>query len=194
CLAHNGQYVALKNDNEVRIRVAAGSILTVSMPYSSGITLNGEAYELVDDKLVYVATEDTEVIITGAAGNAYIESIVITKAPTYAQTLNYVFASLADKPEDGLAVESTDVITFTNCLAHNGQYVALKNDNEVRIRVAAGSTLIVSMPYSSGITLNGEAYELVDDELVYTATEDTEVIITGAAGNAYIESIVITAE
>ncbi|MDE6013405.1 MAG: hypothetical protein K2G50_00515, partial [Anaeroplasmataceae bacterium] len=192
CVAHNGQYVALKNDNEVKIKVAAGSILTVSMPYSSGVTLNGEAYELVDDELVYIATEDTEVIITGAAGNAYIEAIVITKAPVYAQTLNYVFATLADKPEDGLAVESTDVITFTNCVAHNGQYVALKNDNEVKIRVAAGSILTVGMPYSSGVTLNGEAYELVDDKLVYVATENTEVIITGAAGNAYIEAIIIT--
>ncbi|MDE7213912.1 MAG: Ig-like domain-containing protein, partial [Anaeroplasmataceae bacterium] len=194
CVAHDGQYVALKNDNEVKIRVAAGSTLTVSMPYSSGVTLNGEAYELVDNKLVYIATENTEVIITGAAGNSYITSIVITKAPTYAENLNYVFASLADRPEDGQAVESTDVITFTNCVAHDGQYVALKNDNKVKIRVAAGSTLTVSMPYSSGVTLNGEAYELVDNELVFIATENTEVIITGAAGNSYITSIVITAE
>ncbi|MDE7106138.1 MAG: Ig-like domain-containing protein, partial [Anaeroplasmataceae bacterium] len=190
CLAHNGTYVALKNDNEVKIKIAAGSILTVAMPYSNGVTLNGAEQTLVDDKLVYTALENTEVTIKGAAGNAYIESIVITKAPKYAQTLNYVFASLADKPTDGTAVESTDVITFTNCLAHNGTYVALKNDNEVKIRVAAGSTVTVSMPYSSGVTLDGEAYELVDNKLVFTATENTEITIKGAAGNSYIESIV----
>ncbi|MDE7094930.1 MAG: Ig-like domain-containing protein, partial [Anaeroplasmataceae bacterium] len=188
CVAHDDQYVALKNDNEVRIRVAAGSIVTVTMPYSSAVTLNGEAQELVDNKLVYTALENTEVIITGAAGNAYITSIVITKAPVYAENLNYVFASLADRPENGNAVESTPEITFTNCVAHDDQYVALKNDNEVKIRVAAGSTLTVSMPYSSGVTLNGEAYELVDNELVFIATENTEVIITGAAGNSYITS------
>ncbi|MDE6655945.1 MAG: Ig-like domain-containing protein, partial [Anaeroplasmataceae bacterium] len=176
CVVHTGgQYVALKENNEVKIKVAAGSIVTVSMPYSNDVTLDGEAYELVDDKLVFTATENTEITITGAAGNAYIESIVITKAPTYAETLNYVFASLANKPEDGQAVESTAEITFTNCLAHDGQYVALKNDNEVKIRVAAGSIVTVSMPYSSGVTLDGEAYELVDDKLVFTATENTEI-------------------
>ncbi len=192
CVAHNGQYIALKNDNEVKIKVAAGSTLTVTMPYSSGVRLNGEDYTLVENKLVYTATENTEVIITGAAGGAYIETIVITKAPKYAETLNYVFANLATKPADGEAVESTEEITFTNCVAHNGQYIALKNDNEVKIKVAAGSTLTVTMPYSSGVRLNGEDYTLVENKLVYTATENTEVIITGAAGGAYIETIVIT--
>ncbi len=194
CVAHNGQYVALKDNNEVRIRVAAGSTVTVAMPFSSGVTLNGAAQTLTDNKLVYTATVNTEIIITGAAGNAYIESIVITKAPTYAENLNYVFASLSDKPDNGSAVQSTDVITFTNCVAHNGQYVALKDNNEVRIRVAAGSTVTVAMPFSSGVTLNGAAQTLTDNKLVYTATVNTEIIITGAAGNAYIESIVITAE
>ena len=105
------------------------------MPYSEGVTLDGEEYTLVDDKLVYTATENAEITITGTAGKAYIESIVITKAPTYAETLNYVFSSLADKPADGQAVESTAEITFTNCVVHTGgTYVALKNDNEVKIR------------------------------------------------------------
>ncbi|MDE6414063.1 MAG: hypothetical protein K2K48_01485, partial [Anaeroplasmataceae bacterium] len=174
--------------------VAAGSIVTVAMPYSNDVTLNSDPYTLTDNKLEYTATVNTEIIITGAAGNAYIESIVITKAPTYAENLNYVFASLSDKPDNGSAVQSTDVITFTNCVAHNGQYVALKDNNEVRIRVAAGSTVTVAMPFSSGVTLNGAAQTLTDNKLVYTATVNTEIIITGAAGNAYIESIVITAE
>ncbi len=50
------------------------------------------------------------------------------------------------------------------------------------------------MPYSSGVRLNGEDYTLVENKLVYTATENTEVIITGAAGGAYIETIVIIVE
>lgn len=54
--------------------------------------------------------------------------------------------------------------------------------------------LTVAMPFSSGVTLNGEAYELVDDKLEYTALENIEITITGSAGNAYISSIVITAE
>ncbi|MDE6584162.1 MAG: InlB B-repeat-containing protein, partial [Anaeroplasmataceae bacterium] len=127
-----------------------------------------------------------------AAAKEALDALEQDPVVEYAETLNYVFVSLSDKPEDGTAVESTDVITFTGCVAHNGQYVALKNDNEVKIRVAAGSTLTVAMPYSSGVTLNGEAYTLEDNKLVYTATENTEVIITGAAGNSYIESIVIT--
>ncbi|MBQ3253362.1 MAG: hypothetical protein IJA65_02310 [Acholeplasmatales bacterium] len=51
------------------------------------------------------------------------------------------------------------------------------------------------MPYSSGITLNGEAYELVNNNLTYTAGAENEVVvITGAAGNAYIESITVTSQ
>ena len=50
------------------------------------------------------------------------------------------------------------------------------------------------MPYSSGVTLNGEAVELVDNNLVYTALIDIEVVITGSAGNSYITSITVVTE
>ena len=189
CVAHNGSYVALKTNNAVKINLAAGATLTVTMPYSSGVTLNGEAYTLVDNKLVYTAIADGEVVITGAAGNAYITTITVT---TPLSSLNYDFATLADKPTDGEAVASIDGVTFVNCVAHNGSYVALKTNNAVKINLAAGATLTVTMPYSSGVTLNGEAYTLVDNKLVYLATADGEVVITGAAGNAYITTITIT--
>ena len=47
------------------------------------------------------------------------------------------------------------------------------------------------MPYSGGITLNGEDYTLVEDKLTYTATSNETVVITGAAGGSYIQSIVV---
>ena len=60
------------------------------------------------------------------------------------------------------------------------------------INVAAGATLVVDMPYSNGITLNGEAYTLVENKLTYTAEADETVVITGTPGNAYITSITVT--
>ena len=50
------------------------------MPYSSGVTLNGAEYTLVDNKLTYTATAEETIVITGAAGNAYIQSITVTTA------------------------------------------------------------------------------------------------------------------
>ncbi|MDE5868108.1 MAG: hypothetical protein K2H02_04095, partial [Anaeroplasmataceae bacterium] len=45
-----------------------------------------------------------------AAAKEALDALEKDPVVEYAETLNYVFASLADKPEDGLAVESTDVI------------------------------------------------------------------------------------
>ena len=190
CQKHDGTYIALKNDNAVSINLAAGATVVVHMPYSSEITLNGEAYTLVEDKLTYTAGADKEtIVITGKAGGAYIQSITVTPAPKYAANYSYVAADAIAADGD---VVSNDYVTFTNCVAHNGSYVALKNDNKVEIRLAAGATVVVDMPYSSGVTLNGAEYTLVDNKLTYTATAEETIVITGAAGNAYIQSITVT--
>ena len=81
-----------------------------------------------------------------------------------------------------------------NCVAHDEQYIALKENNSVKIFLAKGSKLTENMPYSSGVTLNGEAVELVDNNLVYTALTDIEIVITGSAGNSYITSITVVKE
>ena len=161
------------------------------MPYSSGVTLNGEAVELVDNNLVYTALIDIEVVITGSAGNSYITSITVA---TPVSSLSYVYSEVANGAANGTKVESTAEIEFTNCVAHNGQYIALKENNSVKIFLAKGSKLTVNMPYSSGVTLNGEAVELVDNNLVYTALTDIEVVIIGSAGNSYITSITVVTE
>ncbi|MDE7106405.1 MAG: hypothetical protein K2O22_04485, partial [Anaeroplasmataceae bacterium] len=99
------------------------------------------------------AAEDATALAAAiAAAKTALDALEPDPVVEYAETLEYVFASLANKPENGTAVESTDVITFINCVAHDGQYVALKNDNEVKIKIAAGSIVTVSMPYSSGVT------------------------------------------
>ena len=193
CKKHDDTYIALKENNSVTVKVAAGSILTVNMPYSSGVTLNGEAYTLdANNNLVYTAKEDEDVVITGAAGNAYITSITVVAAPKYTGDYSYVFSNVAANYTAQQAIESTDFITFAGCQKHDDTYIALKENNSITVKVAAGSTLTVNMPYSSGVTLNGEPYELdSNNNLTYSVKEDTAVVITGTAGNAYITSITV---
>ena len=192
CIKKDGTYIALKENNSISINVAAGATLTVHMPYSNGVTLNGENYTLVDDYLTYTAESNETVVITGTAGQAYIQSITVKAGPKYAENYSYVFTDVAGNYVAGAAIDSTDYVKFTNCVEHNGQYIALKDNNSVEINVAAGATLTVSMPHTNGVTLNGETYTLVDNKLTYTATENETVVITGTAGQAYITSIVVT--
>ena len=161
------------------------------MPYSNGITLNGEAYELVENKLTYTATANETVVITGTPGNAYITEITVVPAPKYAENYSYVFAAVSSQYESGAAIEATDYVVFAGCINHDGTHIALKENNSVSINVAAGTILTVTMPYSNGITLNGEAYELVENKLTYTATANETVVITGTPGNAYITEITV---
>ena len=193
CVAHGGQYVALKTNNAVKIKLAKGAVLTVNMPYSNGVQLNGVDVTLdSNNNLVYTAIEAGEVVITGTAGNAYITTI---KVVSPVSSLNYNFANLENKPADGEAVVSTKEIEFVNCVAHGGQYVALKTNNAVKIYLAKGAVLTVNMPYSKGVQLNGVDVTLdSNNNLVYTAIEAGEVVITGTAGSAYITTITVTSE
>ena len=193
CVEHDGtgKYIRLTANNSVTINLAKGAVLTVNMPYSNGVQINGVDVTLdSNNNLVYTATEAGEVVITGAAGNAYITTI---KVVTPVSSLDYNFANLENKPADGEVVASTEEIEFVNCVAHNGSYVALKTNNAVKIYLAKGAVLTVNMPYSSGVQINGVDVTLdSNNNLVYTATEAGEVVITGAAGNAYITTIKVT--
>lgn len=193
CINHDGKHIALKENNLVAIKVAAGAKLVVNMPYSNGITLNGEAYTLdADNNLTYIASEDEIVEISGTPGNAYIISITVAPGPKYADSYSYVFANVAGDYEAGAVINSNEYVAFEGCKKHDGTYIALKENNKVSINVAAGATLVVDMPYSNGITLNGEAYTLVENKLTYTAEANETVVITGTPGNAYITSITVT--
>ena len=92
------------------------------MPYSNGITLNGEAYTLdADNNLIYTATTNETVVITGTPGNAYITSIVVTPAPEVEETSEIqidatqtkvdgagIMIYLADKP--AITVEDITIV------------------------------------------------------------------------------------
>ncbi|MDE5546759.1 MAG: InlB B-repeat-containing protein [Anaeroplasmataceae bacterium] len=84
---------------------------------------------------INAASNDEALTAAIAAAKTALDALEQDPVVEFAENLNYVFDSLANKPADGQPVESTDVITFTNCVVHTGgQYVALKNDNEVKIR------------------------------------------------------------
>ncbi|MGM9970799.1 MAG: pectinesterase family protein [Anaeroplasmataceae bacterium] len=194
CLSHDGsQHIILKENNAVKIYLAEGAILTVGMKYSSGdVTVNGEVVALdANSNLVYTATAEGEVTISGVAGKAYIQTITVV---TPVKSLSYDFSKLETIPAAGETVQSTDEITFVNCLSHDGsQHIILKENNAVKIYLAAGATLTVGMKYSSGdVTVNGEVVALdANSNLVYTATVDGEVTISGVAGKAYIQTITV---
>ncbi len=192
CLSHDGnQHIIMKENNAVTIKLAKGATLTIGMNYSSSeITVNGTAVALVDNKLVYTATADGDVVIRATqAGKAYIQTIDVA---TYIDTLSYNFSKLEDIPATGEAVASTEEIKFEGCLSHDGkQHIIMKENNAVTINLAAGSTLTIGMNYSSSeITVNGTAVALVDNKLVYTATANETVVIKATqAGKAYIQTI-----
>ncbi len=188
CKKHDGQHIALKENNKVTIYLKANTKLVVSMLYSNGVTLNGAEATLVDGILTYTATEDCAVVITGEAGRSYIQSISVFK---YLDTLSYVFANVSAEYKDGALINSIPGVTFENCKKHDGQHIALKENNKVTIYLKANTKLVVSMLYSNGVTLNGAEATLVDGILTYTATEDCAVVITGEAGRSYIQSIIV---
>ena len=157
--------------------------------HEQAITYNSKAKEERVGRPGMYTTHEKVREMSDCVCGAYI------KAPKYAESYSYVFADIAGNTEAGAAVESTDYVTFENCVNHDGsQHIKLGIGNKVTINVAAGATLKVSMLYSSNsITLNGEAYTLdADSCLTYTATTNEKVVITGEAGKAYIQSITIT--
>ncbi len=189
CQKHDSQHIALKENNKVTIYLQANTRLVVSMLYSNGVTINGEAATLTDGILVYDTTEATIVEISGTAGSAYIQSIKVMK---YLDTLSYVFTEVSDNYEASAKIESIPGVTFEGCQKHDGQHIALKENNKVTIYLQANTKLVVSMLYSNGVTINGEAATLTDGILVYETTEATIVEISGTAGSAYIQSITVT--
>ena len=110
----------------------------------------------------------------------------------YLDTLSYVFTEVSDNYEASAKIESIPGVTFEGCQKHDGQHIALKENNKVTIYLQANTKLVVSMLYSNGVTINGEAATLTDGILVYETTEACVVEISGTAGSAYIQSITVT--
>ena len=141
---------------------------------------------------INAATDDASLQAAIAAAKTAMDALEVDVVTGPVSSLYYNFAALTNKPADGIAVESTNEITFTGCVAHQGKYVALKESNSVKINLAQDAILTVNMPYSSGVKLNGNEVTLDDNKnLVYKANEEGEVIITGDAGNAYITTITV---
>ena len=141
---------------------------------------------------INAATDDAALAAAIAAAKTAMDALEVDVATGPVGSLYYNFQALTNKPADGSAVESTSEITFAGCVAHQGKYVALKENNTVKITLAKDAILTVNMPYSSGVKINNNDVTLDSNEnLVYKATAEGEVIITGAAGGAYITTITV---
>ena len=178
----------------------AGAIASLEAAYPPANYTQNADYATVlaaQKALLEAAADEAALKVAYDAAVVAMDALEVDKEedvdlPEYAETYSYVFAEVSGDYEASAAINSNEYVTFAGCVKHDGTYIALKENNSVSINVAAGATLKVHMPYSSGITLNGEAYTLVDDYLTYTATTNETVVITGTAGKSYITSITVT--
>ena len=169
--------------------VKAGAVVTISSyeNYTS-YTLTAGTFTsevITDTSYSYCVAEDSEIVLTPASGNNYFYSISIVY-PTYVKENTVVsFGS------EGNYKTTVNGVYLNAAIRDNGGNNSQISSGSITLYVKAGATVIINGYHGyTSYCINGGA-EITDKYYSYTATENTELVITPVNGNNYFYSIVV---
>ena len=169
--------------------VKAGAVVTISSykNYTS-YTLTAGTFTsevITGTSYSYCVTEDSEIVLAPANGNNYFYSISIVY-PTFVKENTVVnFGS------EGNYNTTVNGVYLNANIRDNGGNNSQISSGSITVYVKAGATVIINgYPGYTSYCINGGA-EITDKYYSYTATENTELVITPVNGNNYFYSIVV---
>ena len=169
--------------------VKAGAVVTISSykNYTS-YTLTAGTFTsevITGTSYSYCVTEDSEIVLAPANGNNYFYSISIVY-PTFVKENTVVnFGS------EGNYNTTVNGVYLNATIRDNGGNNSQISSGSITVYVKAGATVIINgYPGYTSYCINGGT-EITDKYYSYTATENTELVITPVNANNYFYSIVV---